>query len=330
VLDLVASELKTPRFDADELDKLKKEQLAGLEQAKSQPTFLGSLELQRRLYPRPKGNPLYASTAEETIADINAVTAADLKAFHSKFYGASYADMAVIGDFDEKEVTAAAAKLFGSWKNPQPFSRIVRTYAKSDSNWVSIETPDKANAFFMAAQNIQISDNDPDYPALAFGNFMLGGAGNAARIMNRLREKEGISYGGGSLLQVQSLDKYGIWGANAILAPQNADRLVRAFREEVDRALKDGFTAADVEKFRGGYLQARSQPRANDNELVGILVDRRFNGRTLLWDENFEKAVSALTPEQINATLRKYINPSQLIMVRAGDFAKNPPPKVTP
>ncbi|MEX2154582.1 MAG: pitrilysin family protein [Gemmatimonadaceae bacterium] len=330
VLDLVAQQLRSPRFDPVELEALKKENLAFLEQQKSQPQFVASRALQKKLMPKPKGHPLYTSNADELIADINAVTPEALKAFHLGFYGATYADMAVVGDFDAAEVTAAATRLFGDWKNPQPFARLVRTYVRSDSSFESIETPDKANAVFSAAQNVELKDDDPDYPAAIFANFMLGGSGMSSRITARLRQKEGISYGAGAGLNVQQLDRYGTWTANAILAPQNVERLQTAFREEIDRALKDGFTAAEIEQFRGGYLQARSQGRANDNELVGILVTRRFAGRTMTYDEDLEGKVGALTPDQINAALRKYIDPKRMIIVRAGDFAKNPAPKATP
>jgi zinc protease len=330
VLNLVAHELRNPRFDAEELDKLKKERLAGIEGFKSQPQTLASIALQRKLYPVPKSHPMYAASPEESIDQINAVTVDDLKAFHQSFYGTNYADLGVVGDFDEKEVTAAATKLFGDWKNQQPFERMVRKYAKTDSSFESFETPDKANAFFMAGQTVELSDNDPDYPALNFASYLLGGSGMSSRITDRLRQKEGLSYGAGAGLSVQSLDKYGTWTMNAIYAPQNVERLQRAFREEMDRALKEGFTTEEINKFRPGYLQGRSQSRANDNELIGLLIARRFAGRSMAWDDAFEKKVEALTADQVNAALRKYIDPKKIVIVRAGDFAKNPPVKVTP
>ncbi|HET9453083.1 MAG TPA: pitrilysin family protein [Gemmatimonadaceae bacterium] len=330
VLDLVAQALKTPRYDAEELEKLKKENLAAIEQARTQPNYLASIAFQRKVMPKPKGHPLYVATAEETIADINEVTVAAIREFHRANFGASHADLAVVGDFDPAEVKAAAAKHFGDWRSPAPFARLVRTYAKTDSSFESIETPDRPQAMFIAGSTVKLSDADPDYPAMYLANYMFGGSGMASKIFDRLRQKEGISYGAGSGLQVQSLDQYGIWLTQAIYAPQNAERLQRAFREELDKALKEGFTAEEVEKNKAGYLQARSQGRANDNELIGTLVSRRFAGRTMAWDEAYEKAVMALTAEQVNAAMRKYIDPKNVFIVRAGDFAKNPAPKPTP
>jgi zinc protease len=330
VLELVAQQLRTPRFDADELEKLKKERLAQIEAQRSQPDYLVGIALQKTLLPKPKGHPQYTSTADEVIADINAVTPQDLKTFHETFYTTANADLALVGDFDAAEITAAATRLFGDWKTTQPYTRLGRTFTKTDSAFQSIETPDKANAFFIAAQNIVMRDDDPDYPALLMANHLLGGAGTSSRILNRLRTKEGISYGGGSFLQITSLDRAGSWIAQAIYAPVNVERLQQAFREEVDRALKDGFTAQEIDQLRTGYLQGRTQGRANDNELVGTLVARRFAGRTMTYDEELERKIAALTPDQINAALRKYIDPKQIVILRAGDFAKNPPTKATP
>ena len=148
--------------------------------------------------------------------------------------------------------------------------------------------------------------------------------------MARVRIKDGLSYGVGSQLSVDSLDKSGSFLAYAIYAPQNLAKLEQAFKEEIERVLKDGFTAEEINKFRPGYLEGRSQGRANDNELVGLMIARRFAGRSLAWDEDFEKKIAALTPDQVNAALRKYIDPKKIIIVRAGDFAKNPPVKATP
>lgn len=330
VLDLVAQQLRAPRFDAQEFEKLKQERLAQIEQIRTEPGFLTGIALQKRLQPRPKGHVMYASAPDEQIADINAVTLDQVKAFHRDFYGATYADLAAIGDFDVAEVTAAATRLFGDWKNPQPFARIVRTHLAVDSSSQAIETPDKANASLSVGQNLEIRDDDPDYPALVLANFMLG-AGINSRLFARLRQKEGISYGVGSGVSAQAQDRVGSFNGSAIFAPQNVDRLLRGFREEVEKVRAEGFMQQELDAAKTGYLQGRSQGRANDQELVGTLVARRFVGRTMTsYDEEFEKRVQALTLEQVNAAAKRHLDPAKMVMVRGGDFAKNPPPKATP
>jgi zinc protease len=328
-LDLIAQQLRNPRFDADEFTRLRTERLAGIEQSKSEPTVRASIALNRRLNPFPKGHVLYAATPEEQVEDVNAVTLDDVKRFHGEFYGSSFSDVTIVGDFDADSVGAAVQRLLGDWKNPQPFERVVRTYAPTDSSMERIETPDKANAVFFAAQTIELRDDDPDYPAMLLANWMLGGGFNS-RLFGRIRQREGISYGVGSGFSAQSLDRYATFTAQAIYAPQNADKLLAAFREEIDKMRNEGFSAEEVTAARAAYVQQREQSRANDEELVGILTSRRYVGRTLTYDADLEKKIEALTAAEVNAAVKKHIDPSKLILVRAGDFAKHPPAQPVP
>ena len=107
----------------------------------------------------------------------------------------------------------------------------------------------------------------------------------------------------------------------AIHAPQNTAKLETAVREEIERARKDGFTADEVAAAKSGWLQGRQVSRSQDAELAGLLRNHLFNGRTLAWDAELEKKVSALTPEQVGAAFRKWIDPAKITVVRAGDFA---------
>jgi zinc protease len=122
---------------------------------------------------------------------------------------------------------------------------------------------------------------------------------------------------------VSSLDQYGRFTATAIYAPQNVEKLEAAFKEEMARMAKDGFTPEEVAAAKSGWLQSRQVSRAQDNELASRLNNYLFVGRTLTWDEELERKIAALTPEQINAAMRKYIDPSKLIIIKSGDFAKN-------
>jgi zinc protease len=330
VLSVVASELRTPRFDTAEFDKLKQERLAQFEQQRSEPQVKAMIAAQQRMSPFPKGHPLHTSSVEEEIEALNATTVEQVRQFHQDFYGASSADLAVVGDVDAGAVTAAARTLFGDWTSPRPFSRIVRTSTPIDSATIVIETPDKANAALVAAQNLALRDDDADYPALALANFMLGGGFLNSRLATRLRQQEGISYFVASQLQAAALDRAGTLLTFAIYNPQNVDRLVAGLRDELGKALRTGFTAAEVEAAKPGFLLQRLQSRANDQELVGTLITRRFAGRTMSYDAQLEAAVNALTADQVNATLRRYLDQGKISIVRAGDFKGKPPVKATP
>ncbi len=330
VLRLVGEILREPAFDAKEFDELRRENLAGIEQNRSEPTALGSNAYQRYLNPYPKGDPRYVATFDEQVADYTAATLDQVRRFYAENYGASNGELVAIGDFDSREMTATATELFGSWKSPGPFERIPTVFNDVSPNSITIETPDKANAFFLAGLNLPVRDDDPDYPALLLGNYMLGGGFLNSRLAVRIRQKEGISYGVGSGLFASPLDKAGGFQTFAIYAPENASRLEQAFREEIDRVRNDGFTPEEVQKAKEGWLQSRQVTRAQDPSLAGQLGNNLFIGRTLAFDADFEKRVGALTPDIINGAMRRYIDPSKLTVVKAGNFSKGKPEPAKP
>jgi zinc protease len=323
VLRLIAEILREPSFPASEVEQLKQESLAGIEEQQREPQSVAGVAFGRHMNPFPKSDVRYTSTPEEDIADLKAATLEDVKKFYSDFYGASNGELAVVGDFDAKEIEKLVGGLFGSWKSPRPFSRLVAVYQDIPPINQSFETPDKANAVFFAGLRLNVRDYDPDYPALVLGNYMLGGGFLNSRLAARIRQKEGLSYGIGSGLTASPLDKNGQFFVQAIYAPQNLAKLEAAIKEEIARALKDGFTAEEVAAAKSGYLQSQQVNRAQDAGIVRKLAQYRFLNRTLAWDAELEKKISALTPDEIVAALRRHIDPAKLTIVKAGDFAKS-------
>ncbi len=322
VLRLVGEILREPAFPQTEFDQLKLETLTQIESQKSEPTSIAFTELSRHFNIYPKGHPLYSGTIDEDIADIKAVTLNDVKKFYKDFYGASNGQMTVVGDFDEKEISALTQELFGNWKSPSSFTRIKGEYRAVAPLNKSFETPDKANAFFVARLNLKVRDDNPDYAALALGNYMLGGGFLNSRLAVRIRQKEGLSYGVGSQFNASSLDESGQFLANAIYAPENADKLEAAFKDELAKLLKDGFTAQEIEEAKKGFIQRGQLSRAQDRELSGRLNNYLFLNRTIAWDAELESKIQSLTAEQINQAMRKYLTPDNITIIKAGDFAK--------
>jgi zinc protease len=321
-LRLVAEMLRAPAFDAAEFDKMRTETLAQLEAGLSDPQALASTELSRAFATRDTAHPLYAPRLPEAVADWKAATVGAARTFHSDFYTARYGDIGLVGDFDADSVRTIAGALFGDWTTTKAWVLIPEAYKRSDSTLVSIETPDKANAMFFAAQSVRVADGDADYPALALATEIMGGGFLKSRMADRLRQRDGLSYGVGSQLSVSTGDSAAAVLTYAIYAPQNLDRLQLGFREELDRLISGGVSAAELDAVRTGWLQGRQQTYANDNELVGEMIGRRRWNRTFTgYDLALEDRVRKLTVDEVNSAIRKYFDPKQTVIIRAGDFA---------
>ena len=322
VMRLVAEVLKNPSFEESEFEKLKQEELAGIESQRSEPQAIAFNQYRRISTPYPKGDIRYVGTFDEDVESIKTATIDQIRQFHKDFYGANNASATVVGDFDKDALQKILNAEFGNWKSAKPFTRIASPYVAVKSENKALETPDKANAMFVAGLNMPLQDTDPDYPALVLGNYMLGGGFLNSRLATRIRQKEGLSYGVGSQFSASSLDKNGTFMSYAIYNPQNAEKLEAAFKEEIEKAKKEGFTAEELKAAKSGYLQSRQVGRSQDASLTNTLTNNLYLNRTMQWDADFEKKIEALTPEQIKAAFNKHIDYDKLVIIKAGDFEK--------
>ena len=173
-LTIAVEILKEPLYPQDEFDRVKTQRLKALELVPTEPNQLASDLLSRHLSPFAKGDPQYAPTREEQIPELQKVTLADAKTFHDAFYGANHGVFAVVGPVDAAELQKSAAALLGTWNTSKTYKPLVVPFKKVAPINEKIETPDKANAEFMAGERFQLSQNDPDYPAIVLASYLFG------------------------------------------------------------------------------------------------------------------------------------------------------------
>jgi zinc protease len=320
-LKLVAKVLREPTFPAGELDQLRNEAVTAAQSQRKEPRSLARLALQRHGNPYPKDDIRYVPDYDEQITRANAATLEQVKAFHARFYGADHGEIAIVGDLDAAAMPAMLGSLLGDWKSASPYTRVPRPYYDVKPEAIRIETPDKANAYYTAGLQFRMQDTDPDYAALLVANRILGG-GPGSQLWQRVREKEGLSYGIGSGVTVSPYEPRASFTTAAIYAPQNLGRLEKAFEEELAHAAAQGFTEAQLRDAKSGLLQERTLSRAQDAELADTLTDRLDVDRTLAFDKKVDADIAAATLAQVNAAFHKYVDPARLTTVRAGDFEK--------
>ncbi|MDB4906644.1 MAG: Zinc protease [Gemmatimonadetes bacterium] len=322
VLDVMRGILREPAFDAKEFDEVQRASVQALEAQRSEPLVLAQVEFSHAISAYPRGNPRYAPTIDERLANIKAVTVADVKKFYDDFVGASAGEAVIVGEVDDAVITSKLPAVFAGWKSKVAYAPVPSRQQAVPASRKSLETPDKANAMFVAGHTFAMNDLDPAYPALALGSYIFGETPLGSRMITRLRQKDGLSYSAGTQTVVNSREPYGVFIGYAIYNPANAEKLEAGFFEEVDRLLKDGITADELEKAKQGWLQQRKVGRAQDASISSALSTDLWLGRTLAFDEGIESKVAALTVDEVNAALRKTIDPKKMVVVRAGDFAK--------
>ena len=316
---LAADMLRNSVFPDSEFDTVKKQRVTGIENGRSDPGQIATRALARTLSPYPRTDPRYTGTVDENLEDANKVTRDDVKNFYAQFYGASHGQMVVVGQFDMAAVQKAAAELFGDWTNNAPYKRITGEYRKIAPTNVKIEAPDKADATWAAGLNIEMNDADPDYPAMVLANFMFGGA-ITSRMEDRIRNREGLSYGAQTGFSANSDGNLARFQARATANPANMPKLEAIFEEELAKAIAEGFTDKEVAEAKKSFHDQRVVGRSQDAQLASLIATREDFGRTLDWDTQMDAKVEALTTARINATFRKRVDPVAITIIKSGDF----------
>ncbi len=230
-----------------------------------------------------------------------------------------------MGEFDAPATKAALEKIFGAWSTSEPYARVDAQFHARPGYRELIETPGKANAFLLGGIDLPIKDDDPSYPALRAADQIFGGSTLKSRLGDRLRQKDGLSYGTGTQLQGNSHVANSLIIAYAIFAPQNQPRVESDVKEELTRLLQDGITAGELSDAISGLLQAAAVGRANDGELAATLAGQLELGRTLLYTAEEEARLKALSVDDVNTAMRKYFDTDHIVQIYAGDFKTGKP-----
>jgi zinc protease len=322
-IHLLGEILREPAFPEVEFENMKRRSRAGSQMMRTEPAALASNRLSRALSPYPPDDVRYVPTPEENEKRLESVTLEQVMGVYQKQVGATHGELAIVGDFDPEPTLAQVRDILKDWKSDVPYKRIERQAPNLGAgSKEDIRTPDKANAVFLAGLAFPLRETDPEYPALRLGNFILGGGTLSSRLGNRIRQKEGLSYGVTSGFSAAALDPSATFTTNAITNPVNIDRVEKAFLEELTEFLTNGPSPGELADAQKAYLEAQKVGRANDAAIAGQIVGNLYLGRTFAYAGDLEKRIAALSPDDIKAAFRKYVDPKKLVIIRAGDFKK--------
>ncbi len=320
-IKLLGEILRQPSFPEDDFEQMKSQMTNMLKQSLDEPQMLAGNVLSRSLSQYPKDDVRYVPTTEESIERIEKLTLDDVKEIYATQIAAAAGEIAVVGEFETGEVMNALGEILKDWNSKVEYRSIDReANGELTGKKESIKTPDKANAVFSAGLSFDLNDADADAEALILGNFIFGGSTLSSRIGDRIRQKEGLSYGATSSISIPSKGNDARFSINAITNPLNIEAVETAAMEELTRFLADGPTEQEVADAKNAWLEQQKVSRSSDGSVVGQMASNLHLDRTFEFIGQREQRLSQLTAGDIHAAFKKHIDPAILVIVRAGDF----------
>jgi zinc protease len=320
-IDLAAEMLRSPSFPASELELIKEEEIAALEQQQQDPSSIAWTVLAQITTQWPKSDPRYPLSAKEKIDAIRRVTVADIRSFYTELVGATHAELVVVGDADGAAITAQVDKLFGGWGSKKPYVRLADKVWNVPAQHKTIEIKDKEMSQLVLSHDVAMKDVDPDYPAWVLVGQALGGD-SGSRIWQRVREKEGLSYGAGVWTYAGVLDDAGGFGGHAIVAPQNVAKAKASMLDEIQKMANTTISADELARAKAAWLKGQDTELSSDTYVASMLANQTFYGRTTEITRTLRAKIAAVTIEDFTRVAKKYVQPGKLVIVDAGSPAK--------
>ncbi len=319
---LLADVAKNPAWDPEEFELIRKSTLANLEASRSDPQYKASYALQKHLNRYEKGDPRYVSSIDEDIEGFTNVTLEDAREYYEQSIGIGPGTtITIVGDFDPKSTITLLEEEFGDWMSSVPYERVPNESQGHSPIREAIEAPDKENAVMYAGYDFPFRDTNPDYEAMVVASYIMGGGFLNSRLATRIRQKDGMSYGVGGGFSAHPIDQRGYFSGYAIMGPDNSEKVVAAFLEEVERAVADGFTEEEVEAAKKGLLDSYLRQRSSDGTISNMLNSDMFYSRDMDFRQAREDKIAGLTAEEVSTAFSKYIDPAKISIVTSGDFA---------
>jgi zinc protease len=321
-IELLQQVLRAPALPAEQFEILRRERAAALEGRQTDPQTVARQTLQRKLFPYPENDVRHILPIAGVIERYKKAKLDDVKRVYNDFLGTGTGELTIVGDFDPDQTLPLLKQSLQAWKAEYGYSRIPdQAFDKVPGSSQVIQIPDKANAVYYAGNVISMSQQHADYPALKLGIYILGGGSLSSRLGDRIRQKEGLSYGVGAGFSGNWFDNMSKLTIGAISNPQNSPKVVKSIGEEVDLLVAKGISEEELQQAKKGYLQSLAVQRTSDGNILGLLATSSYEKTTMADQEQYETAIRELSAKQVGQALKKHINLKRLIIVTAGDFS---------
>jgi len=314
VLGLIAEQLRTPAFTPEEFAKAQKQMAGTIKRSLESTDFRAADAFNRAIY--PQGHPNRGVAPDALLAAVESATRDEVLAFHGAHYGPAGMTLVVTGDVEPAALTAEITRAFGGWTGGNAPVRAAQPAGATAAATQDVVMPGKTSVSVVLGQASGLRYSDPDYQALRLANAILG-SGFTGRLMANVRDKEGLTYGVGSSLQNDMVND-GDWRISATFAPGLLDKGIASTQRQLKLWYEGGVTPAEVSARKSNLIGEFKVNLATTGGMAGALLNATNRGYGVDWLDEFPARVQALSVDQVNAAIKKYLKPQSLVLVKAG------------
>jgi zinc protease len=317
-LGLLADIILNPTFKEEEIERLRKQTIAGIRQQKDDPGSVAEENFRKFVF----GEHPYGQPQEGTEESVSGITGEDIINFHKTYYVPNNAILAVVGDVKTAEVLKKVKSKFGSWERREFVTPdLVSPPQIKGRQILLVDKPDLTQSYIDMG-HFGIERKNPDYFPVRVMNYILGGGGFASRLMEEVRAKRGLTYDIGC-----NFDTYRLKGAFEVSTFTRVDSTLGAIQATLDQIKRirnekvSDKELSETKSFYTGYFPLQFE---TPEQIATQILNVEIYDLGEEYIQNYRKNISAVTADDILRVAQKYLDPDniKLVVVSKADVLK--------
>lgn len=318
LLNTVAEELREPGFPADELEKLKQQVIAVIQEQQSNTGYRARERFTQLVF--DEASPFYMHPGEKVIEVIRSITVEDVRNFYSKFYGGRSLILSISGDVQSAQVRQQFEEAFGSFTGPESTDiSVVDPSPQAATRREVVLVKEKASVDILLGSASSLRRDSKDYYAAVIANSALGESTLSSRLGLRVRDQEGLTYGINSRFRAPSLAA-GPWYVGVSVNPNNVEKAIESALKVLRDYVRNGIREEELSDEKSAAIGSFKVGLATNAGLAHAMLNAEFYKLGADYIDRYPQIIQAVTIEEVNAAIRKYFRPDHLTVVMAGDI----------
>ncbi len=323
VIDALAEVLIEPAFPADELEKLKQQIVAGIQEQQSNTGYRARERFTQLIF--DEANPYFMHPGEQVVKSVRSITVEDVRAFYEKNYGGRSLILSIAGDVEADRVQQHIRETLNAFTGPESVDiNVTDPEPQSSTLREIVLVKEKANVDILLGSAAPLRRDSKDYYAAVLANSALGESTLSSRLGLQVRDQEGLTYGINSRFRAPSLAA-GPWYVGVSVNPNNIEKAINSALAVLRDYVQNGIREDELADEKSSAIGSFKVSLATNAGLAQSMWNAEFYGLGIDYIDRYPQIIQAVTVEEVNAAIRKYFRPDQLTVVIAGDIEASLP-----
>ncbi len=312
VFALMADIALRPSFPADELEKIRRQELSGLAQSKEDANAIANNVVSKLVY--GKEHPYGEVETEETVKK---VTVADIKTYYNTYWKPNIAYLIFVGDITVDEAKKLTEANFGAWeKGNVPEGKYAVPAPPAKTYIAIVDRPSSVQSVINLVTPVDYKPGAPNAISGAVMNNLLGN-GASGRLYKNLREKYGFTYGAYSQLQPDKL--VGNFTASASVRNEKTDSAIGQFFVELNRIRREAVSTEEINQSKNEMSGSFARSLESPGTIAGFALDVARYNLPKDYYQNYLKNLSAVDVTAVKTVAEKFVLPGNMHIVIVGN-----------